>query len=270
MTVEFIRGNARAEGTADMAKRQALVTGATGGIGKAISARLRADGLSVRTMDVAGEPDVTMDLTIDSIPEWAVEDVDVCVSVAGIVDTFAPAHSMSAEKWSRDIDANLTGAFRVIQACLRGMRERRFGRIIAISSVAGQMGSPGKVAYAAAKAGLHGMIRTIAIENTGHGITANCVLPGMIATPKVMALPPADQERILDAIPSGRFGSPDEVADLVAFLARDEAGYITAQEIGIDGGLQLNSLFVGPDRRSADRSRVSDNGTARAALNAAD
>ena len=228
--------------------RQALVTGATGGIGKAICDRLRADGLSVRTMDVAGTPDVVADLTIDPIPEWAVSDVDVCVSVAGVVDTFAPAHSMSAEKWSRDIDVNLTGAFRVVQACLRGMRERGFGRIVAISSMAGQMGSTGKVAYAAAKAGLHGMIRTIAIENTAHGITANCVLPGMIGTPKVMALPRADRQRILDGILSGRFGRPEEVADLVGFLVRDDAGYITAQEIGVDGGLQLNSLFVGPDR----------------------
>lgn len=232
-------------------RRQALVTGATGGIGKAICGRLRADGLSVRTMDVAGTADVVVDLTIDPIPGWAVEDVDVCVSVAGVVDTFAPAHSMSAEKWSRDIDVNLTGAFRVVQACLSGMRERRFGRIVAISSMAGQMGSAGKVAYAAAKAGLHGMIRTVAIENTARGITANCVLPGMIATPKVMALPNEDRQRILDGILSGRFGRPEEVADLVAFLARDEAGYITAQEIGIDGGLQLNSLFVGPDRGRA-------------------
>jgi NAD(P)-dependent dehydrogenase (short-subunit alcohol dehydrogenase family) len=229
-------------------RRQALVTGATGGIGSAICDRLRADGLAVRTMDVAGAPDIVADLTTDAIPEWAVEDVDVCVSVAGIVDTFAPAHSMSAEMWSRDIDANLTASFRVIQACLRGMRDRRFGRIVAISSMAGQMGSAGKVAYAAAKAGLYGMIRTIAIENTALGITANCVLPGMIATPKVMALPMADRQRILDGILSARFGRPEEVADLVAFLVRDNAGYITAQEIGIDGGLQLNSLFVGHDR----------------------
>lgn len=237
-----------AEGSVEMTARQALVTGATGGIGQAICHRLRAEGLLVRTVDVAGTPDVLMDLTIDPIPDWAVKDVDVCVSAAGVVDTFAPAHSMSAEKWSRDIDANLTGAFRVVQACLRGMRERRFGRIVAISSMAGQMGSAGKVAYAAAKAGLHGMIRTIAIENTAHGITANCVLPGMIATSKVLALPHPDQERIVSSIPSGRFGRPEEVAELVAFLIRDHAGYITAQEIGIDGGLQLNSLFVGPDR----------------------
>jgi NAD(P)-dependent dehydrogenase (short-subunit alcohol dehydrogenase family) len=126
------------------------------------------------------------------------------------------------------------------------MRERRFGRIIAISSMAGRMGASGKVAYAASKAGLHGMMRTIAIENCGQGITANLVLPGMIATPKIMTLPQRDQERIRAALPGERFGRPEEVADLVAFLARDGAGYITAQDIGIDGGLELNTLFVGP------------------------
>lgn len=96
------------------------------------------------------------------------------------------------------------------------------------------------------------MIRTIAIENCALGITANCVLPGMIATPPVLALPEADQERLRSAVLSGRFGRPDEVADLVTFLARDASGYITAQEIGIDGGLQLYSLFVGPTQTGAD------------------
>jgi NAD(P)-dependent dehydrogenase (short-subunit alcohol dehydrogenase family) len=229
--------------------RTALVTGANGGIGVAICECLIAEGVAVRTMDVTGSADVVIDLSRDPIPQWAVEDIDICVSVAGVVDTFAPAHSMSPEKWSRDIDINLTGAFRVIQACLAGMRERRFGRVIAISSMAGQMGSAGKVAYAASKAGLHGMMRTIAIENSGYGITANCVLPGMIATPKVLALPDSDQQRIRAAVPSGRFGRPAEVANLVAFLAHDDAGYITAQEIGIDGGLQLSSLYVGPTSR---------------------
>jgi NAD(P)-dependent dehydrogenase (short-subunit alcohol dehydrogenase family) len=231
-----------------MTKRTALVTGANGGIGSAVCDRLRDAGVVVRTMDLAGPADVAVDLSVDAIPAEATQDVDICVSVAGVVDTFAPAHSMSAKKWSRDIDVNLTGSFRVIQACLPGMRERRFGRIVAISSMAAQLGSPGKVAYSAAKAGLYGMVRTIAIENCALGITANCVLPGMIATPPVLALPEADQERIRAAVASGRFGRPEEVADLVAFLARDESGYITAQEIGIDGGLQLHSLFVGPTR----------------------
>lgn len=229
-----------------MTKRTALVTGANGGIGRAVCARLRDDGVQVRTTDVTGSADVVMDLSVDPIPKSAVSDIDICVSVAGVVDTFAPAHSMSMEKWSRDIDINLTGAFRVIQACLPGMRDRQFGRVVAISSMAGRMGSTGKVAYAAAKAGLSGLVRTVAIENTTHGITANTVLPGMIATPKVLALSEADQDRIRAAIASGRFGRPEEVANLVAFLSGDGAGYITAQEIGIDGGLELNSLFVGP------------------------
>lgn len=227
-------------------QRRAFVTGANGGIGAAICDRLRADGIKVRTTDMVGPADVVMDLPVDPIPQWAVEDIDICVAVAGVVDTFAPAHSIAFEQWDRDIDVNLTGAFRVIRACLPGMRERRFGRVIAISSMAGRMGASGKVAYAASKAGLHGMMRTIAIENCAHGITANLVLPGMIATPKIMTLPQRDQERIRAALPSQRFGRPEEVADLVAFLAGDGAGYITAQDIGIDGGLELNTLFVGP------------------------
>jgi NAD(P)-dependent dehydrogenase (short-subunit alcohol dehydrogenase family) len=232
-----------------MVKRTALVTGANGGIGSIICNRLRADGADVRTMDIVEPADVVLDVTNDAIPPQAVTDIDICVSVAGVVNTFAPAHSMSSEKWSRDIDVNLTGSFRVIQACLTGMRERRFGRIVAISSMAGQMGSAGKVAYAAAKAGLHGMMRTIAIENCSYGITANCVLPGMISTPKVLAMADADQERVRKALPIGRFGRPEEVAHLVAFLVHDDSGYITAQEVGIDGGLQLNGLYVGPTQK---------------------
>jgi NAD(P)-dependent dehydrogenase (short-subunit alcohol dehydrogenase family) len=230
-------------------ERTALVTGASGGIGSAICERLRADGVSVRTMDVVGPADVVLDLRADPIPPEAVAGVDICVTAAGLVSNFAPAHSMSLQRWSRDVDVNLTGSFRVIQACLVGMRERGFGRIVAISSMAAQLGATGKVAYSAAKAGLYGMVRTIAIENTALGITANCVLPGMIATPPVLAMSEFDQDRIRSALPSGRFGRPEEVADLVAFLTSDATGYITAQEIAIDGGMQLSDLYVGPTQK---------------------
>lgn len=170
-----------------MTNRTALVTGATGGIGSVICNRLLADGLLVRAIDVVGSPDFAVDLAADPIPPDAVADADICVCVAGVVDTFAPAHSMSSEKWSRDIDINLTGSFHAIQACLPGMRERRFGRVVAIASTRGRTGSP-----------------------------------GMIATPKVLTLAEHDQDRIREAIPTRRFGEPGEVASLVAFPRQRE------------------------------------------------
>ena len=155
--------------------RLALVMGANGGIGSAICERSRADGVHVRTMDAVGRADVVADLSADAIPPWTLADADICVSVAGVVNTSHP-HSMSAEKCSRDIDVNPTGAFRVIKGCLPAMRHRRFGRVVRISSMAGWLGAAGKVAYAASKAGLHGMMRTIAIENvaTASRRTACC------------------------------------------------------------------------------------------------
>lgn len=227
------------------AARTALVTGAGGGIGRALVARLRADGLKVITLDLNGDCDIKADLRTDPLDQQAFESIDVCVSNAAITDTIAPAHRMSREQWDGDIAVNLSGAFRAIQACLPGMRERGWGRVIAISSGAAKLGLSGQVAYAASKAGLHGMIRTLAIECRAHGITANCVLPGMVATPTVMKMPEPVRERVLASMPMGRMASPEEVAALVAFLAGEEAGYITAQEISIDGGLGLNPISLG-------------------------
>ena len=230
-----------------MTGRTALVTGANGGIGAAIAERLRADGLKVLTLDISGPCDIKLDIATDPMPAVLAE-VDVCVSNAGIVDTIAPTHRMTGEQWRRDIDVNLTGAFRVIQACLVGMRERGWGRIVAISSLAGHDGLPGQVAYAASKAGLHGMMRTIATENAKRGITANCVLPGMVATPKALAMPDAVRDRILPLIPMGRFAEPAEIAGLVGYLAGESAGYLTAQEIEMHGGLGLNTMSLGGSR----------------------
>jgi NAD(P)-dependent dehydrogenase (short-subunit alcohol dehydrogenase family) len=222
------------------------VTGAARGIGAAIAERLRADGLDVTTLDVLPGCDLTLDLVNDALPD--LHDVDVCVSNAAITDTVAPAHKMTREQWARDIEVNLTGAFRAVQACLSGMRERRNGRVIVISSGAARSGLPGQVAYAASKAGLLGMVKTLAAENARRGITVNAVLPGMVATEKVRSMPAEVLERVEAALPAGRMAEPGEVAALVSFLASDEAAYVTGQEIGIDGGLGLNTMSLGSSR----------------------
>lgn len=222
------------------------MTGAARGIGAAIADRLRADGMDVRTLDREPGCDLEVDLATDAVPDQA--DVDVCVANAAITTTIAPAHRMSDEQWQRDVDVNLTGAYRTIRACLAGMRERRYGRIVVISSGAARSGLPGQVAYSATKAGLLGLVRTIAAENAGHGITANAILPGMIATDAVVAMPAEIREPLLESMPTGRFGTPDEIAALVAFLASDFAGYITGEAIGIDGGASLNTRALAKRR----------------------
>ena len=226
-----------------MPARRAVVTGAARGIGAAIAARLRDDGFEVVTIDRDEGCDHRLDIVRDDLPP--LDDVDVCVSNAAITDTIAPAHRMTPEQWQRDIDVNLTGAFRIVQACIAGMRERRYGRIVVISSGAARDGLPGQVAYAASKAGLIGMVKTIAAENAAHGITANAVLPGMVSTEKVRAMPAEVLEAVEANLPAGRMGTPDEVAALVAFLASEEAGYVTGEEIGIAGGFGLNTMSLG-------------------------
>lgn len=217
----------------------ALVTGAARGIGAAIADRLADDGMTVRTLDREAGCDLELDLAVDPVPDQF--DIDVCIANAAVTTTIAPAHRMSDEQWQRDVDVNLTGAYKTVRACLTGMRERGYGRIVVISSGAARNGLPGQVAYSATKAGLIGMVRTIAAENAGRGITANAILPGMIATEAVEAMPDSIRDAALAWMPSGRFGRTDEVAALVAFLASEPAGYITGEAVGIDGGMGLNT-----------------------------
>ncbi len=222
---------------------RALVTGAARGIGAAIARRLAADGMDVVTLDLHEGCDIELDVARDPFPPF--DDVDVCVANAGITTTIAPAHRMTAEQWQRDIDVNLTGTFRTVQACLGGMRERGHGRIVVISSIAALGGLPGQVAYAASKAGLLGMVRTLASENAAHGITVNAILPGFVATEQVLAMPEEVRERALRAAPSGRFVEPAEIAAAVAFLAGPDAAQISGQAIAVDGAASLPQFSLG-------------------------
>ncbi len=221
---------------------RALVTGAAQGIGAAIAARLAADGCEVMTLDLREGCDIALDVARDEFPPLG--EIDICVANAGVTTTIAPAHRMTAEQWQLDIDVNLTGAFRTIQACLPGMRERRYGRIVVISSLAALGGLPGQVAYAASKAGQLGMVRTLAAENAARGITVNAILPGMVATEQVLSMPPEIRERALAAAPSGRLVETSEIAAAVAFLAGREAAQISGQTIAVDGGASLNLMSL--------------------------
>ena len=221
---------------------KAVVTGAARGIGAAIAEALRGVGMEVVTIDVAEGCDIRLDVARELFPDLG--DVDVCVPNAAITTTIAPAHRMTPEQWQRDIDVNLTGAFRTVQACLPGMRERGYGRIVAISSGAAESGLPGQVAYSASKAGVIGMVKTIAAENVARGITANAVLPGFVETEQVRAMPKEVLERVTAGLPAERMAKPAEVAALVAYLASEKAGYVTGQAIGINGGLSLNTRSI--------------------------
>jgi NAD(P)-dependent dehydrogenase (short-subunit alcohol dehydrogenase family) len=227
-------------------RRRALVTGAARGIGAAIAERLAADGLEVLTLDLRAGCDIALDVAHDEFPPLG--DIDVCIANAGVTTTIAPAHRMTPEQWQLDIDVNLTGAFRTIQACLGGMRERRHGRVIVVSSVAALGGLPGQVAYAASKAGQLGMVRTLAVESAPHGITVNAILPGLVGTEQVLAMPAAVRERALANMPAGRLVEPGEIAAAISFLASEQAAQISGQTIAIDGGASLTQLTLGGTR----------------------
>lgn len=233
--------------------RVALVTGGSRGIGEAISKKLKEEGYEVAAT-YAGNDEAAAKFTDETgikTYKWNVADydaskagietveaelgpIDVVVANAGITRD-APFHKMKPDQWKDVIDTNLTGVFNTVHPVWPGMRERKFGRVIVISSVNGQKGQFAQVNYAATKAGDIGIVRSLAQEGARAGITANAVCPGYIATEMVMAVPEKVRESIIAQIPAGRLGEPEEIARCVAFLASDDAAFINGSTISANG-----------------------------------
>ena len=241
-----------------MQSRVALVTGGTGGIGTSIVKRLAEMGHKVATnyrdetrahawqaqMQAAGI-EVTMAQGDVSSPEDAermvraiereLGPVDILVNNAGITRD-ATFHKMTAQQWNEVICTNLNSVFNVTRPVIVGMRDRKWGRIVQISSINGQKGQYGQANYAAAKAGMHGFTISLAQENAKLGITVNTVSPGYIATDMVMAVPEDVRAKIVAQIPTGRLGKPEEIAYAVGFFIPDEASWITGANLSANGG----------------------------------
>ena len=242
----------------DLTGKSALVTGASGGIGGAIARALHASGAAValsgtRTEPLKalreslgdrahvtpadlGAPDGATQLAKDA--EAALGQIDILVNNAGLTRD-GLAMRMKEEDWNKVLEVNLTASFRLGQAMLRGMMKRRWGRIIAITSIVGVTGNGGQTNYAASKAGLIGMSKSLAQEVASRGITVNCIAPGFIETAMTGALNEQQRETLAAAVPAGRFGAVDDIAAGAVYLASDEAAYVTGQTLHINGGMAM-------------------------------
>lgn len=243
----------------DLTGRRALVTGASGGIGAAVARALHGAGASVALSgtrvdplnalaDALGEraavtPANLSDLAaVDALPKAAEEalggPVDVLVNNAGLTrDNLAMR--MKDEEWDQVLAVNLTASFRLARGCLRAMMKARWGRIVSIASIVGVTGNPGQANYAASKAGMIGMSKSLAAEVASRGITVNCVAPGFIATAMTDALDDARKEKLNAAIPMGRMGAPEDIAAAVVYLAGEAGAYVTGQTLHVNGGMAM-------------------------------
>ncbi|MDF3415573.1 acetoacetyl-CoA reductase [Sulfitobacter sp. M57] len=233
--------------------RVALVTGGSRGIGAAISKELKEAGYTVAAT-YAGNDEAAAAFTAETgikTYKWNVADydsskagieqveadlgpVEIVVANAGITRD-APFHKMTPQQWHEVIDTNLTGVFNTVHPVWTGMRERKFGRIVVISSINGQKGQFAQVNYAATKAGDLGIVKSLAQEGARANITANAICPGYIGTDMVMAVPEKVRESIIAQIPAGRLGEPEEIARAVKFLVADDAGFINGSTISANG-----------------------------------
>jgi len=242
----------------DLTGKIALVTGASGGIGGGIARRLydqgatvvlsgtRAEALEALAGEL-GERTQVMTCNLGNEGEASalvgrveaeMGQLDILVNNAGLTRD-GLAVRMKNEDWQQVIDINLTAAFRLSRASLKGMMKRRWGRVISISSIVGVTGNPGQANYVASKAGLIGMTKALAQEVATRGITANCVAPGMIETPMTDALNEQQRARLLAVIPMQRLGKVDEISSAVAYLASEEAAYVTGQTLHVNGGMAM-------------------------------
>lgn len=242
----------------DLSGKTALVTGATGGIGGAIAKALHAQGATValsgtrrEALDaLAGELGARVHVLPCNLgnteeveklvpdAEEAMGQLDILVNNAGITrdNIFM---RLTDEAWDQVIAVNLTSSFRLARAAVRGMMRRRSGRIISITSIVGVTGNAGQGNYAAAKAGLIGMSKSLAQEVASRGVTVNCVAPGFIATPMTDALNEKQRESILKAVPAAKLGTPEDIAGACVYLASSEAAYVTGQTLHVNGGMAM-------------------------------